>query len=154
MIRFSEHKLPDNLKDWEVYKTNIRNLIIKKAGVHIDQKLPLNTREFGTIPMKGYIIKICIQTLPGVYATANLFVPEGRGPFPAVINLHAHSGRFDDNDQAVGHSLAVHGYVCLSIDPWGAGERTTIHGITNIMVPIWVHIHEYRGIPDGNPDNR
>ena len=25
--------------------------------------------------------------------------------------------------QAVGHSLALNGYVCLSIDPWGAGER-------------------------------
>ena len=31
--------------------------------------------------------------------------------------------------QAVGHSLALNGYVCLSIDPWGAGERGTTHGI-------------------------
>jgi hypothetical protein len=129
--RFKEHKLPGNVKDWEVYKTNVRNQIIKKAGVHINHKLPLNVREFGTITMKGYTIKnIAFQTLPGVYATANLFIPDGKGPFPAVINLHAHSGRFDDNDQAVGHSLAVHGYVCLSIDPWGAGERTTVHGVT------------------------
>jgi hypothetical protein len=131
LLKFSQHRLPDNLKEWEEYRVNLKNEIIKKACVHIDHNLPLNIREFGAIHMKGYIIKnISFQTLPGVYATANLFIPDGNGPFPAVINLHAHSGRFDDQDQAVGHSLAVNGYVCLSIDPWGAGERTTVHGVT------------------------
>jgi len=131
MLRFAEHRLPDNPEDWTVYKKDLRKKIIEKAVVHIDHDLPLNTREYGSIKMKGYLIKnIAFQTMPGVYATANLFIPEGKGPFPAVINLHAHSGRFDDKDQAVGHSLAASGYVCLSIDPWGAGERTTIHGVT------------------------
>ena len=131
LLKFGEHQLPNNLKDWESYRLKLKNEIIKKAGVHIDHNLPLNIRESGSIQMKGYNIKnIAFQTLPGVYATANLFIPEGNGPFPAVINLHAHSGRFDDKDQAVAHSLAVNGYVCLSIDPWGAGERTTVHGVT------------------------
>ncbi len=130
-LRYAEHRLPDNITDWNKYREHLKSEIIKKTGIHIDHDLPLNMRDLGSISMKGYIIKnIAFQTLPGVYATANLFIPDGKGPFPAVINLHAHSGRFDDNDQAVGHSLAVHGYVCLSIDPWGAGERTTIHGIT------------------------
>ena len=128
-LKFAEHKLPANLKDWETSRVQIKNEIIKKAGVFIDHELPLDLNVTRTIQMKGYVIEnIFFQTRPGVYCTANLFIPEGKGPFPAVINLHAHSGRFDDNDQAVGHSLAVDGYVCLSIDPWGAGERTSIHG--------------------------
>lgn len=131
LVKFGVHQLPTNLKDWEAYRTKIKIEIIKKAGVVINHKLPLDLRETGTIQMKGYVIKnIFFQTRPGIYCTANLFIPDGKGPFPAVINLHAHSGRFDDNDQAVGHSLAVDGYVCLSIDPWGAGERTSIHGVT------------------------
>jgi hypothetical protein len=131
VLRFSGLQLPDNQEEWEDYRKNLRNEIITKAVVHINHGLPLNVREFGTIKMNGYEIKnISFQTLPGVYATANLFIPQGKGPFPAVINLHAHSGRFDDKDQAVAHTLALNGYVCLSIDPWGAGERTTIHGIT------------------------
>lgn len=130
-LKFGEHQLPTNLKDWETYRILIKNEIIKKAGVLINHKLPLDVQETGSLKMKGYTIKnIFFQTRPGVYCTANLFIPEGKGPFPAVINLHAHSGRFDDNDQAVGHSLAVNGYVCLSIDPWGAGERTSVHGTT------------------------
>lgn len=128
--QFSLLNLPDCKSEWERYSVFLRNKIREKAVVHVNHGLPLNIREFDSIPLNGYTIKnIAFQTLPGVYATANLFVPEGKGPFPAVINLHAHSGRFDDNDQAVGHSLAASGYVCLSIDPWGAGERTTIHGL-------------------------
>jgi hypothetical protein len=131
LLKFAEHQLPDNVKEWELYRAQVKNEIIKKAGVIINHKLPLNTKETASLPMKGYIIKnISFQVRPEIYATANLFIPSGNGPFPAVINLHAHSGRFDDNDQAVGHSLALNGYVVLSIDPWGAGERTSIHGIT------------------------
>ncbi len=132
-LKFSEHQLPNNLKDWEKYRVHLKNEIIKKAGVVVDHKLPLNIKETGTIQMKGYTIKnIVFQTRPGIYATANLYIPDGKGPFPAVINMLGHwrKGKIDPTGpQAVGHSLAVNGYVCLTIDPWGSGERTTIHGI-------------------------
>lgn len=132
-LKFWEHQLPNNLKDWEKYRTNLKNEIIKKAGVVIDHQLPLKIKENGTIQMKGYTIKnIAFQTRPGIYATANLYIPDGKGPFPAVINMLGHwrKGKIDPTGpQAVGHSLAVNGYVCLTIDPWGSGERTTTHGI-------------------------
>ncbi len=84
-----------------------------------------------TLQKAGYRIQnIFFQTRPGVYATANLYVPEGNGPFPGVVIMSGHSsnGRLYDLYQAVGHTLALNGYVALSIDPWGAGERTTKHG--------------------------
>ena len=131
--KFVEHQLPDNLKDWETTRVKLKNEIIKRAGVIIDHELPLNIKETNTIQMEGYTIKnIAFQTRPGIYATANLYIPEGQGPFPAVINMLGHwrKGKIDANGpQPVGHSLAVNGYVCLTIDPWGSGERTTIHGI-------------------------
>jgi hypothetical protein len=111
---------------------NLKNEIIKKAGVIIDHNLPLNTKVTGSIDMSSYIIKnLVFQTRPGIYATANLYIPQGKGPFPAVINMIGHwdKGKIDSTGpQGVGHSLALNGYVCLSIDPWGAGERATIHG--------------------------
>ena len=128
-FRFASLQLPGNGSDWEGYRISLRENIIKKTGIIIHHQLPLEMTALRTLKMEGYSIKnIIFQTRPGVFATANLFVPDGKGPFPAVINMHAHSGRFDDDDQGVAHSLAVNGYVCLSIDPWGAGERTTIHG--------------------------
>jgi len=128
---FTLHQLPETKKEWNTYKTYLKNEIIKKTGIVTDQNLSLNMKETGTIQMNGYSIKnIMFQTRPGIYATANLYVPDGGGKFPGVIVMMGHSilGKLYDNYQSVGHSLALNGYVSLCIDPWGAGERTTIHG--------------------------
>jgi hypothetical protein len=110
----------------------ILNEIIKKTGAVIDHQLPINYKKTGSVNMKGYRVEnITFQTLPGVYTTANLYIPDGEGPFPAVINMLGHwqKGKIDlTGPQAVGHSLAASGYVCLTMDPWGAGERGTVHG--------------------------
>lgn len=130
-IKFASHPLPDNLKDWNAYKTNLKNEIIRKAGVYINHQLPIDIKETKSIKMSGYTIKnIYFQTRPDIYATANLYIPEGQGPFPGVIVMCGHStnGRLYDAYQSVAHTLALNGYVALAIDPWGAGERTTVHG--------------------------
>jgi hypothetical protein len=132
-LKFEMNKLPDNLKEWETYKRDLKNRIIEEANVFIDHKLSLNIKETGRIKRKGYSVRnIAFQTRPGTYATANLYVPDGKGPFPGVINMcgHWNKAKIDSaGPQAVGHSLALNGYVCLTIDPWGSGERTTVHGI-------------------------
>jgi len=131
-LRFAEHQLPKTKLEWENYRIHLRNEIIKKAGVFIDHELPLNYHETGTVKMEGYSIKnIIFQTRHGVYATANLYIPDGNGPFPGVINMNGHwqEARMADLVQAVGHSLALNGYVCLNIDAFGSGERSTIHGV-------------------------
>lgn len=126
-------RLPDNFKDWEIYKNGLKKKIIEVSGAFVDHKLPLNIKETGSVQKTGYTVKkIYFQTIPGIYATANLYVPDGTGPFPGVINMCGHwdKAKIDTTGiQAVGHSLAMNGYVCLTIDPWGSGERTTIHGI-------------------------
>ncbi|MCF8453910.1 MAG: acetylxylan esterase [Pedobacter sp.] len=132
IIKFGTHQLPDNPEDWVKYRTNLRKTIIQKTGLVVNHSLPLDIKETGSIQMKGYRIKnIAFQTRPGVYATANLYIPDGKGPFPAVITMPGHwrKAKFDpEGPQQLGHSLALDGYVCLSIDPWGSGERTTVHG--------------------------
>ena len=131
-MKFGVHQIPGNLKDLEIYRTRLRSEIIRKTGVVYDHKLPLNIKETGIIKMNGYSIKnIVFQTRPGIYTTANLFIPDGKGPFPAVINMLGHwrKGKIDSTGaQGVGHSLALNGYVCLTVDPWGSGERATVHG--------------------------
>lgn len=131
ILRFPTHQLPDNRRDWNKYRTDLKNTIIQKTGLIVNHDLPLNIRETGSVQMKGYKIKnIAFQTRPDVYATANLYVPEGKGPFPAVIIMHGHwpGGRLYQSFQAIGQTLALNGYVALNIDAWGAGERTLIHG--------------------------
>ena len=132
VLRFPLYQLPQSKHEWSTYRVQLKNKIIKKTGALINQKLPLNLKETGSLQMKGYSIKnIAFQTRPGIYATANLYIPDGKGKFPGVIVMMGHSleGRLYDKYQSVGITLALNGYVSLCIDPWGAGERTTIHGV-------------------------
>ncbi|MCK9413763.1 MAG: acetylxylan esterase [Prolixibacteraceae bacterium] len=131
-VRFAERQLPNNLKEWETQRIKLKAGIIKKSGVVVNHQLPLNIKETNVIQLNGYSVKnITFQTRPGIYATANLYMPDGKGPFPGVMNTPGHwpNSKIDSiGQQAVGHTLAINGYVCLTMDPWGAGERGTIVG--------------------------
>jgi hypothetical protein len=131
VLQFAKHRLPENLEQWEIHRSDLKNKIIQNTGLITPRDLPLDIKETGFLGMEGYTIrKITFQTLPGIHATANLFVPDGEGPFPAVIHMlgHWNEGKIAPFPQSVGHSLALNGYVVLTIDPWGAGERSTNHG--------------------------
>ena len=128
---FALQQLPEKKEDWEIYRKSLKHEIIGKTGMVINHDLPFNTIETGEVKMSGYSIKkIAFQTRPGIYATANLYVPDGNGRFPGIIVMMGHSslGKLYDKYQSVGHTLALNGYVSLCIDPWGSGERSTVHG--------------------------
>jgi len=130
-IAASVHQLPNNKEDWEKYRVQLKQTILEKTGVNYDRQLPLDVRELNSRDMTGYTVKnIIFQTRPGIYATATLYAPEGAGPFPAAVVMVGHwlIGRADTIHQQIGHTLAMNGYVSMIIDPWGAGERTTMHG--------------------------
>lgn len=128
--RFKINQLPNNLDDWEIQRYEIRNTIIESAGIElVDTDLPFDVQATGSIRLEGYRINnIAFQSLPGVYATANVFIPDGDGPFPAVIVMLGHWEEGKLEGQPIGHALAQNGYVGLVMDPWGAGERTSNFG--------------------------
>ena len=130
-LRFMKSDIPATLSELGRYKARLMSEIIKKAGITADHKLLLDYHEAGFVKMDRFTIKnIWFQTLPGVYATANLYIPDGKGPFPAVLNSNGHwpGARLCEQVQTVAQKLASNGYVVLCIDAFGAGERSTIHG--------------------------
>ena len=136
VLRFPLYQLPQSKHEWSTYRVQLKNKIIKKTGALINQKLPLNLKETGSLQMKGYSIKnIAFQTRPGIYATANLYIPDGKGKFPGVIVMMGHSpeGRLYDKYQSVGITLALNGYVSLCIDPWGPGNERLFMVFLKIM---------------------
>lgn len=129
-MRFATSQLPSSLEEWEAYRVLLKQKVIDKTGFKIDHHLPLDMKESGSTNMEGYTIKnIIFQVQPEVYATANLYIPDGEGPFPGVVVMSGHSinGRLGGT-QTLGYGLALNGFVALTIDPWGAGERTTDYG--------------------------
>lgn len=126
-----KHQVPGSVEEWNKYRAGLREQIIRNTGVKYFQELPFDLRETRSLKGNGFTVKnIYFQTRPEVYATANLYLPEGNGPFPAVLVMMGHStnGKLYEYYQSVGQSLAKEGYVALCIDPWGAGERSTVHG--------------------------
>lgn len=71
------------------------------------------------------IEKLLLETLPGVLATANLYLPVGTSPAPAVLFLcgHAKAAKAYPPYQRVCRALARAGFVVLALDPVGQGER-------------------------------
>src|SRR5690606_891383 len=89
-------------------------------------KTPLNARITGRLDREGYRIDALVfESLPGFYVTASLYIPDGRGPFPAVLGTAGHSaeGRAAEPYQRVWANLARRGVLVLAFDPPGQGER-------------------------------
>ena len=130
-LAFRVNRLPNTLEAWKQRKEALRRLIWKSCGGTYDPSLDLNYTVTKTIECDGYKV-LCIhyQSRPGIVVTGNLYVPDGEGPFPAVLNVHGHwpQGRLAERVQARGHSLAKNGFVCLAVDAWGSGERCDVHG--------------------------
>ena len=108
------------------FQRGLRAKLWRKFGCRYDGSLPLEVREFGTIRKPDFsITKLIYQSRPGIFVTALLYVPSGKGPFPGVIQMHGHNpeGKFAHNPQAMSLALVKSGYVCLMVDAFGTYER-------------------------------
>ncbi|NLF93509.1 MAG: prolyl oligopeptidase family serine peptidase [Oligosphaeraceae bacterium] len=126
---FRKNALPATASDWDAEA--LRAKIWAQLGCRVDHTLPLDVQITGEIRCPGYRIeKICYQSRKDFYVTGNLYIPDGEGPFPAVLNMHGHwqQGRLAARVQQRGHLLALSGYVCLCVDAFGSGERCSVHG--------------------------
>ena len=123
-------QLPFELENWKPQE--LREKLFKAMGAQVDHTLPLDMEITKTIEL-DYCKIHCLSYVsrPGVRVTANLYVPNGAGPFPAVINMHGHwsQGKLAARVQMRGHILAQCGYVVLSVDAFGSGERCPEHGV-------------------------
>jgi cephalosporin-C deacetylase-like acetyl esterase len=89
-------------------------------------KTALNAQITGTIQHDDYHIeKVAYESFPNHHVTANLYVPEGQGPFPAALLFcgHERQAKATASYQKTAILLAKHGFVVLVIDPISQGER-------------------------------
>ena len=132
-----------NAGELKKFQKDLRKKLWKKFGVSYDSKLPLEVKKFGKIQMEGYSIeKLIYQSRPGIWVTALLYIPEGEGPFPAVLQMHGHNpeGKFGVNVQQTSIALVQNGFVCLTVDAIGCFERAN-----------QCYVSEYHGnVPGGH----
>lgn len=124
------HQPPASLEAWQEYRCELKQKLHAHAG-SFPQPVPLDVREHGTLEQDGYrIVKLTYQSRADLRVTANLYVPDGDGPFPGVLGVHGHApqGKIQPRIAARGHTLAKEGFVVLAVDAFGAGERGTHPG--------------------------
>ncbi len=89
------------------------------------ERTPLHPRITGTISMQGFRIeKLIFESLPGVYVSALVYSPDDGNKHPAILVPSGHAANGKVHYQALCQRLAQRGYVVISWDPIGQGERS------------------------------
>jgi dienelactone hydrolase len=128
--------LPDlkTSADFEKARPELRRQYLDMLGLWpLPEKTPLKATTTGKLEGPGYTIeKVHFQSRPGLYVTANLYLPRpAEGKYPAIHYASGHSGRGRDGNKTAfqdhGIWFASHGYVCLVTDTLQLGEIAAIH---------------------------
>jgi cephalosporin-C deacetylase-like acetyl esterase len=105
-------------------KQLVRSELLRLLGGLPDYQGPLNVRITGQLRSKWYTIdKVVYESLPGFYVTANVYHPNQPGRYPAVLVQAGHTQEGKPENQRLAASLARKGFVVLTFDPIGQGER-------------------------------
>ena len=122
----ARHSLPESKQQWAEKRSEIRSKLAKALGGFPNSKCELEPELIGTLDFDGYTVeRVVIQTIPGVQMTANVYRPDGPGPYPAVLCVHGHwkGAKQDPTVQARCIGLAKLGFIAMAVDAFGAGER-------------------------------
>lgn len=125
-IRLKEAmKSPESLT---LLRNKLKNEYLNLLG-SMPERTPLNPVITGKIRKDGYSIeKVAFESRPDYHVTALLYIPEGKGPFPAVLHMpgHSYTAKGRDYYQRIGRYFAINGFVVLQVDPVCQGERCQI----------------------------
>jgi len=104
----------------------LREKLLQMIGGLPQEKTDLHPRIIGKIAMDGFSIeKLIFESLPGMYVTALVYIPDDHSAkHPAVLLPAGHAANGKNNYQELSQRLAKRGYVVLAWDPVGQGERS------------------------------
>ncbi len=109
------------------YGHQVREKLLRWIGGLPSERTPLNVQRTGRIERADYRVeKIIFESQPGFFVTASLYVPTNRpGPFPAIVQPTGHSltAKARELYQSLSIGFAKYGFVVLTYDPLGQGER-------------------------------
>ena len=119
---------PADANEWQQRRTKLRENLLKAWGGFPETPCELAPRKLGEIQRDGYRIeKLIFQTRPGVWMTANAYVPDKAKSekVPAILHVHGHwaGAKQDRVVQSRCIGSVKHGFFVLVVDAFGAGER-------------------------------
>lgn len=110
---------------YDGYRLAMRREMYRAIGT-FPERTPLNAKTVATCRRDGYTIeKVIFESMPNVFVTGNLFIPDGSGRRPAVVMSCGHSAEGKDCDIYLRACViaAKRGFVTFMFDPYQQGER-------------------------------
>ena len=120
---FEALKKPEQI---EAYQQRLKAFFEKTIDLASFKKTRLKPQVTGVLKRDDYRIEnVMFESLPDFHVTGNLYIPEGEGPFPAILHPcgHTENGKAAGVYQFVNQLLVRNGFVVLCYDPIGQGER-------------------------------
>ncbi|MCI0677166.1 MAG: acetylxylan esterase [Phycisphaerales bacterium] len=137
LARRAETVLTDATR-WRTQRDTFRKQLFEMLGLEpLPQRGDLKPVVTGKVERDGIVVeKLHFQSLPGLYVTANLYLPkEITRPLPTILYLSGH-GPVIKNGVSYGNKVsyqhhgiwfARHGYACLVLDTLQLGEIQGLH---------------------------
>jgi dienelactone hydrolase len=144
----------EDLNDWQAKRPVYRRQLLEMLGLDpLPENTDLKATVTGKIEHDEFTVEnLHFQSRPGLYVTANIYVPKGLDkPVPAILYLCGH-GRVKKDNISYGNKVyyqhhpawfARHGYVCLVIDSLQLGEIEGIHHGTYSYKMWWWNSRGY-----------
>lgn len=110
----------------EARQATVRKQILSLLGT-LPERTPLNAKILGETQADGFRIeKVLFESQPGFLVTALLYLPDGQPAgkkLPAILVAPGHGPAGKASDYRTAALFAHNGFVVLSYDPIGQGER-------------------------------
>jgi len=121
--RWSQVKTPEALQR---LRAELKQSVLEMIGGLPTSKTDLHASITGRVSGHGFHIeKLIYQSLPGLYVTALVYVPENNADLhPAILVPAGHSANGKIHYQELFQRLVQRGYLVISWDPVGQGERS------------------------------
>jgi hypothetical protein len=115
-----------NAADLQRLRTELKQSLLEMIGGLPRNRTSLNPRITGQVRGRGFRIeKIVFESLPGLYVTALVYVPDDHERVhPAVLVPAGHASNGKNHYQELCERIVQRGYVVISWDPIGQGERS------------------------------
>ena len=124
---WADAKTPSELA---ALRARLRAAMVGAVGGFPD-RTPLNAKTLAVRQRDGYRVEnVLFESRPLHYVTANLYVPDGKGPFPGVVVTCGHWPQAKNADpvQRACVLLAKGGFATFVFDPIDQGERAQREG--------------------------
>ena len=122
--------------DMDSYRNDLKKRYLGLIG-DLPAETPLNPVITQKTAAKGYEVEnIFFESQPDHHVTGNLYIPDDKGPFPAVLLFCGHemTSKATESYQKTAILFVTNGFVVFVVDPVSQGERVQFTDSTGTRI--------------------